>query len=154
MVGTPDNQPPDVPQEVEVLEGDAVLTVIWKDPAATGIFNGQKVPITKFQIYLTSDEVIDPEDPTEEFKNLRADRREEFTGLTNGRAYKVAVRTVSDSGASEFVEVTATPKLSDKAPGLPAIVSAEGLYEKVAVRWTAPRDPGIVKGQSAGNNRV
>ena len=94
---------PDEPWDVRVIEGDEALTVTWKDPADSGIFQGQEAVITKFEVYYTEG-ALDPDALTPEEVDLAAnpdaERRVELTGLTNGTPYKVAVRTVTSAGTS------------------------------------------------------
>ena len=144
---------PDEPWDVRVIEGDGALTVTWRDPADSGVFQGQEAVITKFEVYYTEG-ALDPDALTPEEVDLAAnpdaERRVELTGLTNGNSYNVAVRTVTSAGTSPLSAVIeGTPQIPDQVPGIPSITLTEAEHEKVRIRWSAPDTPGFVNGLEA-----
>ena len=130
---------PDAPANVAAVPGDGEITVTWEDPAATGIFGGEKVPITGFKIYYSENSIDTAQDTPIDFTDLTQDRSVTIPGLTNETSYNIAVSTVTGAGEGELsAAVTAVPKALSDGPTELSIVSYG--ETEIELTWKEPAD--------------
>ena len=137
--GTESDRTPAAPSNVRAAAGDGEITVIWEDPADTGILEGVKATITGFKIYYSKNPIDTAQDTPIEFTDLTQDRSVTIPGLTNGTSYNIAVSTVTGAGEGKLsAAVTAVPKALSDGPTELSIVSYG--ETEIELTWKEPAD--------------
>ena len=133
--------PPEAPADLAAKAGDTQVGLTWTDPDDSSI--------TKYQ-YRHSSSVNSNGNPVWEPDWTHVDDSASLTehtysvtGLTNGTTYTIQLRAVSDVGAGEAGEVTATPQSGETAPGVMVNVQWEVRGSTVYFTWDDPDDSSI-----------
>ena len=155
---TPATKPP-APTGVTVTGGVSVgsgrLNVSWTAPTS----NTSGLPITDYDVQYrpctgTPTECAGETPPWREtwstWDHSGTGTTTAITGLTNGTAYQVQVRSVNGVGGSVWTPTTpveATPKYKPSTPGAPSVVGGKSGNTligsgRLKVSWTAPSDDG------------
>ena len=126
-VTLPIELPPDVPQIESVEEGDACVTLGWREAEGA---RGYKVYVSTIpQCYTTPAAVT-----------INTVHSYEITGLENGTTYYFVVRAVNIGGASDYSnEVSAVPRT---VPAPPSNIKATAGSKKAVVKFDEPLDNG------------